>query len=52
MPHAEGVTYVWKIVVRENPYEADCRQGWALAGSIGEALEMAGEPEAIATPQV
>lgn len=43
--------YVWKIVVRYSMSEPDRRQGYALAGSMGEALEMAGDPEAIAIPQ-
>ena len=43
--------YVWKIVVRHSMDEPSRRQGYALAGSMGEALEMAGDPNAVAIPQ-
>ncbi|WP_300064527.1 hypothetical protein [uncultured Roseobacter sp.] len=43
--------YVWKIVVRHSTDEPDRRQGYALAGSMGEALEMAGDANAVAIPQ-
>ncbi|WP_299970487.1 hypothetical protein [uncultured Roseobacter sp.] len=43
--------YVWKITVRRNDGATDRRQGYALAGSMGEALEMAGHPNAVAIPQ-
>jgi hypothetical protein len=44
--------YVWKIMVRTALDEADRRQGYVLAGSMGEALELAGHPDAVAIPQV
>jgi hypothetical protein len=44
--------YVWKIVVRGAPDEADRVEGYALAGSMGEALELAGRPGAVAIPQI
>ena len=43
--------YVWKIMVRSAPDAPDARKGYALAGSMGEALEMSGEPNAVAIPQ-
>ena len=43
--------YVWKIIIRRSPDEPDLRQGYAWAGSTGEALEMAGDPNAVAIPQ-
>lgn len=43
--------YVWKIVVRHSTEEPDRRQGYAWAGSMGEALEMAGDANAVAIPQ-
>jgi hypothetical protein len=44
--------YVWKIIVRSHPDEAARRQGYAWAGSMSEALELAGHPDAVAIPQV
>lgn len=44
--------YVWKITIRRSPDGPDLRQGYALAGSMGEALEMADSPYAVAIPQV
>ncbi len=38
-------------MVGSHPDEADHRQGYALAGSMGEALELAGYPDAVAIPQ-
>lgn len=43
--------YVWKIVIRHSTQEPDKRQGYAWAGSMGEALEMADDPNAVAIPQ-
>ena len=47
-----GMKYVWKIIVRSEPNETLRRQGYALAGSMGEALELAGHPNAVAVPQI
>ena len=47
-----GMKYVWKIMVRNAPNEAVLRQGYALAGSMSEALELAGQLNAVAVPQV
>jgi len=44
--------YVWKIMVHGDLEQTDSRQGYALAGSMGEALELAGCPDAVAIPQV
>ena len=38
-------------MVRSAPDAPDARKGYALAGSMGEALEMSGEPNAVAIPQ-
>lgn len=38
-------------MVRNALDETDARRGCALAGSMGEALEMADDPNAIAIPQ-
>ena len=43
--------YVWKIMVRGHHGGPDRRQGYALAGSMREALEMAGDSDAAAIPQ-
>lgn len=48
----ESMKYVWKIILQNAPDEADNRQGYAFAGSMGEALELAGVPNARAIPQV
>ncbi|MFK7763136.1 MAG: hypothetical protein AB8B62_07745 [Roseobacter sp.] len=37
--------------MRNSTNAAGHRQGFALAGSMGEALEMAGDPNAVAVPQ-
>jgi hypothetical protein len=47
-----GMKYVWKIMVRTALDEADRRQGYVLASRMGEALELAGHPDAVAIPQV
>ena len=47
-----GMQYVWKIMVRSVTDEDEGRQGYALAGSMGEALELAGEQNAVAIPQI
>jgi hypothetical protein len=44
--------YVWKITGRGAPDPSDLRQCYALAGSMREALELAGEPNSMAIPQV
>ncbi|PUB17078.1 hypothetical protein DFP92_10288 [Yoonia sediminilitoris] len=44
--------YVWKIILESASDEVENRQVYALAGSMGEALELAGEPNARAIPQV
>ena len=57
VPHARkrvtmaSMKYVWKVVVPTAPEDADRRQGYALASSMGEALELAGLPDAVAIPQ-
>jgi hypothetical protein len=38
-------------MVRTSLDGADKRQGYALAGSMGEALELADYPDAVAIPQ-
>lgn len=43
--------YVWKIIVRNSPHEDDIRRGYAFASSMGEALELADVPNAVALPQ-
>lgn len=48
----ESMKYVWKIILQNAPDEADKLQGYAFAGSMGEALELVGEPNARAIPQV
>lgn len=45
------IKHGWKIVVRHAADEPDRRQGYAWAGSMGEALEMADDPNAVAIPQ-
>lgn len=49
--HRGFMKYVWKIIVRHSPDGFDARRGYAWAGSMGEALEMADHPNAIAIPQ-
>ncbi|WP_299739529.1 hypothetical protein [uncultured Roseobacter sp.] len=46
-----SMKYVWKITLRRALKSGDRQQGYALAGSMGEALELAGAPDAIAVPQ-
>lgn len=43
--------HVWKIVVRRHPDEADRRQGYVLVEKMGEALDLAEDPDAVAIPQ-
>jgi len=42
--------YVWKITIPASASAGGARQGYALAGSMGEAREMAGMPDAVAVP--
>lgn len=42
---------VSKVCIRPDPQLPDKRQGYAWAGSMGEALEMANDPDAVAIPQ-
>jgi hypothetical protein len=43
--------YVWKIIVRNAPDDSEGHQGYAYAGSMGEALELANKPDAVAIPE-
>jgi hypothetical protein len=36
-----SMKYVWKIIVRNAPDDSEGHQGYAYAGSMGEALELA-----------
>ncbi len=49
--HRIRMKYVWKIIVRKSADGLDARRGYALASSMGEAIEMSGDPSAIAVPQ-
>lgn len=44
--------YVWKITVRNAVDKSERRHGYAFASSMGEALELAGHPDAVAIPQI
>ncbi len=39
---------VWKLLIRPHGDAPDLGQGWALAETLGEALRLAGHPEAMA----
>ncbi len=47
-----NMKYVWKIIVRSAPDDTNRQECYAFAGSMREALELAGEPNAMAIPQV
>ena len=47
-----NMKYVWKIIVRNAVDDTNRRECYAFAGSMREALELAGEPNAMAIPQV
>jgi hypothetical protein len=47
-----GMKYVWKITAGAGSDGADHPACYAYAGSMREALELAGEPDAKAIPQV
>lgn len=44
----DGMTHVWKIVVRPDPELPDFGQGYALAETKEEAIAMAGCPHTMA----
>ncbi len=47
-----SMKYVWKIIVRGALDENDACESYVLAGSMGEALELAGHLDAVAIPQI
>lgn len=47
-----GMRYVWKITARGDQGSTEHLPCYAYAGSMREALELAGEPDALATPEV
>ena len=47
-----GMKYVWKIIARTGNDGADRPACYAYAGSMREALELGGDPDAKAIPQV